>query len=88
MKNVDSIIDLVRELIKAENERKKIIAEPILSKNFIAIIRANGEEQNREELLKTLELEKYAQWAMRQTMDHQEGIKSFMEKRKPVFRGE
>jgi hypothetical protein len=55
MKNVDSKIGLVRELIKAENERDKIIAEPILSKNFIAIMRANGEEQNREELLKRIE---------------------------------
>ena len=55
MENVDSLIGLVRELIKAENERKKIIAEPILSKNFIAIIRANGEEQNREDLLKRID---------------------------------
>ena len=55
MKNVDSIIGLVRKLIKAENDRNKIIADPILSKNFIAIIRANGEEQNREELLKRID---------------------------------
>ena len=55
MKNINSLIGLVRELIKAENERDKIIAERILSKNFIAIMRANGEEQNREELLKRIE---------------------------------
>ena len=55
MENVDSIIGLVRKLIKAENERDKIIVELILSKNFIAIMRANGEEQNREELLKRIE---------------------------------
>jgi hypothetical protein len=54
MKNVNSLIGLVRELINAENQRDKIIADPILSKNFIAIMRANGEEQNREELLKRI----------------------------------
>lgn len=44
-------------------------------------------EKNRPSLLKILELEKYGQYKMRQTEDHQEGIKAFLEKRKPAFRG-
>ncbi|CAH2713570.1 Enoyl-CoA-hydratase [Neobacillus rhizosphaerae] len=44
-------------------------------------------EKNRPQLLKILELEKYGQQKMRETMDHQEGIQAFMEKRKPNFIG-
>lgn len=44
-------------------------------------------EKNRPQLLKILELEKYGQYKMRQTEDHQEGIRSFVEKRKPKFKG-
>ncbi|RDU35309.1 enoyl-CoA hydratase [Neobacillus piezotolerans] len=44
-------------------------------------------EVNRPHLLKVLELEKYAQRKMRETEDHKEGIRAFVEKRKPVFIG-
>ncbi|WP_409305921.1 enoyl-CoA hydratase [Peribacillus sp. SCS-155] len=44
-------------------------------------------EKNRPLLLKMLELEKNAQMKMRQTKDHKEGIKAFLEKRKPNFTG-
>lgn len=44
-------------------------------------------EKNRPQLLKILELEKHGQQKMRETMDHQEGIKAFIEKRKPKFNG-
>jgi 2-(1,2-epoxy-1,2-dihydrophenyl)acetyl-CoA isomerase len=44
-------------------------------------------ERNRPDLLKILELEKHGQYKMRQTEDHQEGIKAFIEKRKPIFKG-
>lgn len=44
-------------------------------------------EKNRPQLLKILELEKHGQQKMRETLDHQEGIQAFIEKRKPVFIG-
>lgn len=44
-------------------------------------------EKNRPLLIKMLEIEKAAQMKMRQTADHKEGIKAFMEKRKPNFIG-
>jgi 2-(1,2-epoxy-1,2-dihydrophenyl)acetyl-CoA isomerase len=44
-------------------------------------------EKNRPQLLKILELEKHGQQKMRETADHQEGIKAFLEKRRPKFIG-
>lgn len=45
-------------------------------------------EKNRPQLLKMLELEKFAQYKMRQTKDHLECCEAIMEKRKPHFIGE
>jgi len=44
-------------------------------------------EQTKADLLRVLEIETDAQQRMRQTEDHREGIRAFLEKRKPVFRG-
>jgi 2-(1,2-epoxy-1,2-dihydrophenyl)acetyl-CoA isomerase len=44
-------------------------------------------EKNRPQLLKVLELEKYGQIKMRESLDHKEGIQAFLEKRNPRFRG-
>lgn len=42
---------------------------------------------NRSHLVKVLELEKQGQYEVRQTKDHAEGIKAFIEKRQPHFVG-
>lgn len=44
-------------------------------------------EKNNPQLLHVLEIEKESQYKMRQTKDHQEGIRAFIEKRQPVFLG-
>lgn len=44
-------------------------------------------DMHRPYLLKILELEKHSQQKMRETIDHQEGIRAFIEKRQPRFIG-
>lgn len=60
-----------------------------LSKPIQAMIKTKKimAERNRPHLLKILELEKHGQYKVRQTEDHQEGIKAFIEKRKPNYKG-
>ncbi len=81
------LIDIVAEggLDAAVNEKvaewkQKPMQAMIRTKKILA-------ETKRPQLLKILELEKGSQFVMRQTEDHQEGIKAFVEKRKPVFKG-
>jgi 2-(1,2-epoxy-1,2-dihydrophenyl)acetyl-CoA isomerase len=57
---------------------QKPIQAMIKTKKIIA-------DLNRPQLLKTLELEKHGQLKMLESDDHQEGIRAFLEKRKPVF---
>ncbi|MBS4171881.1 enoyl-CoA hydratase [Bacillus sp. FJAT-49736] len=79
---VDAVVTDVEEAVKQQITYWK--AKPMLSmietkKIFTAI--------NKTKLKTILELETSAQWNMRQTYDHQEGIKAFVEKRIPNFQG-
>ncbi|WP_419883346.1 enoyl-CoA hydratase [Peribacillus sp. B-H-3] len=68
----------------AERKRQEWLGSPIQ-----AMIKTKKilSENNRPTLLKILELEKNAQLKMRKTNDHKEGVKAFLEKRKPKFTG-
>ncbi|API91102.1 MULTISPECIES: enoyl-CoA hydratase-related protein [Virgibacillus] len=43
--------------------------------------------RQKESLMDYLEAEKEAQWKLRNTLDHKEGVHAFLEKRKPAFQG-
>ncbi|CAM3649297.1 enoyl-CoA hydratase [Mesobacillus zeae] len=81
---------LVDEIVDGDfNEAVGRRVEEWLNKPLQAMIKTKKilADKNRPCLLKILELEKFGQYKMRQTADHQEGIKAFIEKRKPVFTG-
>ncbi len=57
MNTKTNLIELVRQLIEAENdggERGKAKADSILAQNFIAITRSSGDEETRDDLLKAI----------------------------------
>lgn len=70
---------------EAEGMAQKLLATPIS-----AMIASKGilHTSRLDELRNVLKLEADAQQAMRETADHKEGIKAFVEKRKPVFTGQ
>ena len=73
---------------KAE-EHGDAFAHKLLASPIAAMIATKKilHEQKTAELENVLKMEGEAQMAMRKTADHQEGIKAFVEKRKPEFKG-
>ncbi|WP_174730561.1 enoyl-CoA hydratase [Mesobacillus harenae] len=65
---------------RVDNWLNKPVQAMIKTKKILA-------DKNRPGLLRVLELEKIGQFKMRQTEDHQEGIRAFLEKRSPKFIG-
>jgi 2-(1,2-epoxy-1,2-dihydrophenyl)acetyl-CoA isomerase len=83
-------IGLIQEIAESGlQEALDTLITDWLSRPTQAMIRTKKilAEKNRPQLLKVLELEKYGQFKMRETLDHQEGIQAFLEKRKPKFNG-
>ncbi len=83
-------LGLIQEV--AEGELQEALDSRIadwLSRPVQAMIKTKKilAEKNRPQLLKLLELEKYGQQKMRETQDHREGIRAFLEKRPPKFIG-
>jgi Domain of unknown function (DUF4440) len=55
MASETDLIEQVRRLVEAENERNRATADEILAQDFAAITRARGVEQNRDALLAEVE---------------------------------
>jgi len=83
------LIDEVAQDGTAHKESEGM-AQKLLSTPISAMIASKGilHTSRLEELRSVLELEADAQQAMRKTSDHKEGIRAFVEKRKPAFTGQ
>lgn len=70
-------------------EHAEIFAHKLLASPISAMIATKKilHEKKIQELVSVLEMESEAQMAMRKTADHEEGIRAFVEKRKPTFIG-
>lgn len=82
---IDEVVDPGKAAGYGEAYAEKLLASPIAA--MIAtkkILHA----QKLAELESVLNMESEAQVAMRNTADHLEGIHAFVEKRKPIFKGE
>jgi 2-(1,2-epoxy-1,2-dihydrophenyl)acetyl-CoA isomerase len=78
---VDDIVEKIEEIHeKIAWWQKKPLQAMIETKKIYT-------ELNKERLLQVLQLETSGQQKMRQTEDHHEGVRAFLEKRKPNFIG-
>ena len=80
-------LKLVDEATANLQEKIANVIEKLQQKPVKAMVKTKEiySKINQGKLKETLALEKQAQWEMRQTKDHQEGIKAFVEKRTPIF---
>ncbi|HLS09768.1 enoyl-CoA hydratase [Lentibacillus sp.] len=81
------LVDVLAE--KDVLEQAFLMADQILAAPTSAMLKTKMiyHQNNLETLKSYLEAERAAQWDMRQTKDHQEGVQAFLEKREPVFTG-
>lgn len=81
------LVDILAD--KHAMEAAKKLAQSLLTTPLVSMIKTKLLYHSREKsiLASCLTEEQAAQWELRQTQDHQEGVRAFLEKRKPVFIG-